>query len=171
MTHVNEYRLRPGDVLDFVLRLTRRETLRPYRLIPGDQLRIDSLIDDHLTEVLVVQADTRTMNPTVRQSVIDRAMEQDPVAARSEYFAEFRTDIGSFLDSDSIERSIEVGRLERPPQVDVKYFAFCDPSGGAHDAIRQRMLASVQVVELGFGDGIVDIDGGKEQTSVLFHGV
>lgn len=83
--------------------------------------------------VLVVQADTRTMNPTVRQSVIDRAMEADPVAAQSEYFAEFRSDIGSFLDRESIERAIEVGRQERPPQPDIQYVAFVDPSGGRAD--------------------------------------
>jgi hypothetical protein len=85
--------------------------------------------------ILVVQADTRTMNPTVRQSVIDRAMEADPAAAQSEYYAQFRNDIGSFLDRDSIERSIEVGRLERPPQPGIQYVAFCDPSGGAHDSM------------------------------------
>jgi Terminase large subunit, T4likevirus-type, N-terminal len=85
--------------------------------------------------VLVVQAPTRTMNPNVSQSIIDTAFERDPVNASAEYMAEFRSDVGSFLDSDSIERAIEVGRQERPPQGDVKYFAFCDPSGGAHDAM------------------------------------
>jgi hypothetical protein len=85
--------------------------------------------------VLVVQAPTTTMNPSVPQSVIDRAMEADPVAAQAEYFAQFRSDVGSFLDSDAIDRSIEVGRLERPPQPGVSYVAFCDPSGGSHDAM------------------------------------
>jgi hypothetical protein len=84
--------------------------------------------------VLVVQADTRTMNPTVSQSVIDRAMEADPVAASAEYLAEFRSDVGSFLDSDAIERAIETGRRERAPQPQVQYVAFADPSGGAHDS-------------------------------------
>ena len=84
--------------------------------------------------VLVIQADTRMMNPSVPQSVIDRAMELDPVAATAEYLAQFRSDVGSFLDSDLIERAIEVGRRERAPLGSAHYRAFCDPSGGAHDA-------------------------------------
>lgn len=86
-------------------------------------------------DVLVLKADTRTMNSTVPQSVIDRAFEADPANASAEYLAEFRSDVDSFLDRDAIERSIEVGRLERPPQPDLRYFGFCDPSGGAHDAM------------------------------------
>ncbi len=84
--------------------------------------------------VLVIQADTRTMNPSVPQSVIDRAMELDPVAATAEYLAQFRSDVGSFLDTDLIERAIEPGRRERAPLPFHIYDAFADPSGGAHDA-------------------------------------
>lgn len=86
------------------------------------------------SSVLVVQADTRTMNPTVPQSVIDRAMEADSVAASAEYLSQFRSDVGTFLDSDLIERAVERGRRERAPLKGVSYVAFCDPSGGAHDA-------------------------------------
>ena len=74
------------------------------------------------------------MNPSVPQSVIDRAMELDPIAAQAEYFAQFRSDVGSFLDSDLIERSIEPGRRERAPLASVPYVAFADPSGGSHDS-------------------------------------
>jgi hypothetical protein len=84
--------------------------------------------------VLVIQAETRTMNPSVPQSVIDRAMETDPIAAQAEYFAVFRSDVGSFLDSDLIERAVEVGRRERAPVKAVHYWAFTDPSGGSHDS-------------------------------------
>jgi hypothetical protein len=84
--------------------------------------------------ILVVQADTRTMNPSVPQSVIDRAFEQDPVNASAEYLAQFRSDVGSFLDGDLIERAIETGRRERAPIEAVHYWAFTDPSGGSHDS-------------------------------------
>lgn len=84
--------------------------------------------------VLVIQADTRTMNPTVSQSVIDRAMELDPMAASAEYLAQFRSDVGTFLDADVIERAIEPNRRERAPVKNISYTAFCDPSGGAHDS-------------------------------------
>jgi hypothetical protein len=83
---------------------------------------------------LVIQADTRTMNPSVHQSVIDRAMEIDPLAGQAEYFAHFRSDVGSFLDGDLIERAIEPGRRERAPLASVTYSGFVDPSGGSHDA-------------------------------------
>ena len=33
------------------------------------------------------------------------------------------------------------------------------------------MLAAVKVVELGLGDGVVDVDGGEEEGAVLLHGV
>ncbi len=84
--------------------------------------------------VLIVQADTRTMNSTVPQSVIDRAMESDAQAARSEWFAEFRNDLSSFLDLDLIERAVEPGVRERPPLRNHTYMAFTDPSGGSHDS-------------------------------------
>lgn len=84
--------------------------------------------------ILVVQADTRTMNPTVPQRVIDEAMERDPIAASAEYLAQFRSDVGSFLDVDLIERAIERGRRERAAQDRFRYVAFTDPSGGAHDS-------------------------------------
>ena len=35
--------------------------------------------------ILVWQADTRTMNPTVAQRVVDEAMDRDPASAAAEY--------------------------------------------------------------------------------------
>jgi len=61
-------------------------------------------------------------------------MELDPIAASAEYLAQFRSDVGSFLDSDLIERAIEPGRRERAPLAGIQYVAFCDPSGGSHDS-------------------------------------
>ena len=43
--------------------------------------------------------------------------------------------------------------------------------GGTHDTIGKRVLASVQVIELGLGDGVVDVEGGEKKRSGLFHGV
>jgi hypothetical protein len=86
------------------------------------------------SSVLVIQADTRTMNSTVPQSVIDRAMELDPMAASAEYLAQFRSDVGSFLDLDLIERAVSAGVRERPSLRNQTYMAFADPSGGSHDS-------------------------------------
>ncbi|HET6884173.1 MAG TPA: polysaccharide biosynthesis/export family protein [Pirellulales bacterium] len=55
--HVPEYRLRVGDVLDFIFRLTREETPRAYRLKVGDRLRIELLTDPDLASEVEIQVD------------------------------------------------------------------------------------------------------------------
>ena len=85
--------------------------------------------------VLVVQADSRTMNPTLAAKVVDAAYARDPVSAAAEYGADFRSDISGFLDDDWIERAIDTDRpAELPPQPELRYHAFADPSGGRRDA-------------------------------------
>jgi len=44
-------------------------------------------------DILVWMADTGTMNPTVPQALIDRAMRRDASSASAEYGAEFRNDL------------------------------------------------------------------------------
>jgi len=83
--------------------------------------------------VLVAQAPSRTMNPTLSQAVIDDAMRDDPEAARAEFLAEFRGDISTFLDAELIERATRSKPLELPPRQGVQYFAFVDPNGGGAD--------------------------------------
>ncbi len=85
--------------------------------------------------VLVVQADTRTMNPTVPQSVIDRAYERDAISAAAEYGAEFRRDIEAFISPEAVEACVVPGRRELPPTSDFQYVAFTDPSGGSQDSM------------------------------------
>jgi len=55
--HVPEYRLRVGDALEFIYRLTRVESSKPYELNVGDRVRVESLIDDTLDRELVIQPD------------------------------------------------------------------------------------------------------------------
>ncbi|HEV3023431.1 MAG TPA: polysaccharide biosynthesis/export family protein [Pirellulales bacterium] len=57
LRHVDQYRLRVDDELEFVFRLTRTETSRPYQLNVGDEIRIESLSDATLNRDLVVQPD------------------------------------------------------------------------------------------------------------------
>ena len=85
--------------------------------------------------ILVWQADTRTMNPTVRQSVIDEAMELDPARAAAEYGAEFRRDIESLINIEAVRACVSPGFFERAPQPNMPYQAFCDPSGGSADSM------------------------------------
>jgi hypothetical protein len=84
---------------------------------------------------LVWQADTRTMNPTVPQRVIDEATERDPASAAAEYGAQFRTDVESFVNREAVEACVTLGVRERAPVSGFTYSAFVDPSGGSADSM------------------------------------
>src|SRR5438309_1207681 len=58
-------------------------------------------VDD--PDVLVVAGASQQFNPTLDSSVIERARASDPEAARAEWDAEFRSDIGALLDDQTIE--------------------------------------------------------------------
>ncbi len=72
---------------------------------------------------LVWRAPSLLMNPTLSPEVIDRAHEADPTAVQSEWFAEFRSDLQSFVDPDVIEAAIDPGVYKRPrvPNVNSSY--------------------------------------------------
>jgi hypothetical protein len=85
--------------------------------------------------VLVAKAPSRTMNPTLPQRVIDRAVEADPEAASAEYFAEFRGDIDVCFSREAIEACVATEVIVRAPLAGVSYRAFVDSSGGSSDAM------------------------------------
>ena len=86
-------------------------------------------------DVLVVQADTRAMNPLVPQTVLDRAYADDEAVASAEYGAQFRRDVESFVAHDVVDACVVAGRRELPPVSGLRYHAFVDPSGGSQDAM------------------------------------
>lgn len=83
--------------------------------------------------VLVAQAPSLTMNPTLDPAIVEDAMREDPEAARAEYLAEFRGDISSFLDIELVERASRSKPLILPPSEREQYHAFVDPNGGGAD--------------------------------------
>jgi hypothetical protein len=88
-------------------------------------------------DVLVVQGATAVFNPTIDRRTVDRAIEDDPEAGRSEWLAEFRGDLSSLLEDELIDDAVDRGRpLELPPRSELrgKYVAFTDASAGRHDA-------------------------------------
>jgi hypothetical protein len=85
--------------------------------------------------ILVAKGTTRTFNPSLPQSVIDRAMESDPARAAAEYMAEFRRDIEGFVNIEAVRACVSAGIFERPPQRAMTYFGFVDPSGGSSDSM------------------------------------
>ena len=101
--------------------------------------------------ILVWQAETRAMNPTVSRIVIETAYLRDRAAASAEYGAQFRTDIESFLDVEIIEACVVVGRHELPFNSSHTYIGFCDPSGGRADSFSMavaHMEGSKAVLDL-----------------------
>jgi hypothetical protein len=83
-------------------------------------------------DVLVIQAPTRVLNPTIPQEIIDRALEEDPAGARAEWLAEFRDDIGGWLSVEIIEAAVDRGITVRPPAtLHQTYRAAADPAGGS----------------------------------------
>ncbi len=98
-------------------------------------------------EVLVIQAPTRALNPTIPKEIIDRALEEDPAGASAEWLAEFRDDIGGWLAVEMIEAAVDRGLTVRPPaSLHHSYRAGCDPSGGSG---RDTFTAAVAHVENG----------------------
>jgi hypothetical protein len=87
------------------------------------------------SDVLVWQAPTRAMNPSVPQSFIDAHLAEDPARAAAEYLAQFRSDIEGFVSREAVEATVVAGRFELPPAPRGGYVAFVDPSGGSADSM------------------------------------
>jgi hypothetical protein len=85
--------------------------------------------------VLVVQASTVTMHPTVDVDYIASKYEEDPIGAPAEYGGEFRTSIEGFVSQEVVDAAIIHGRHELPPQANVAYSAFIDTSGGSSESM------------------------------------
>lgn len=85
--------------------------------------------------VLVFQASTETMNPTISQSFLAREKKRDPASFRSEYLAQFRTDIAGALEMAWIAAALTLPNLDRLRSVHARpYRAFGDMSGGRSDS-------------------------------------
>ena len=85
-------------------------------------------------KVLVAQAASQTMNPTLSQEYIDDAYNEDNAGAAAEFGAEFRRDIEGFTSIERVENCIANGIAERFPNKGQKSYGFVDPSGGSKDA-------------------------------------
>jgi hypothetical protein len=85
--------------------------------------------------VLIAQAASRDLNPTLSEAVVARALARDEPAARAEYLGQFRDDIAAFIDRERVLACVESGVFERPPVKGVRYISFTDPSGGSSDSM------------------------------------
>ena len=86
---------------------------------------------DDSESVLVVQADTMTLNPAFDHREIERAYNDDPVSAAAEYGAQFRTDVSGFISREVVDGCTVVDRHELAPVAGVSYSGFVDFAGGS----------------------------------------
>jgi hypothetical protein len=84
--------------------------------------------------ILVAHAPSRTLNPSLPQRVVDRALEKDRIRATAEYLSEFRSDVEGFVALEVVESCVG-GYREMLPAAGVTYNGFVDPSGGSEDAM------------------------------------
>jgi len=114
----------PGSLLAVVSSpyARRGELWRTYRTHHGN---------DDSESVLVVQADTLTLNPAFDKREIERAYADDPVSAAAEYGGMFRSDVASFVPHEVIESCTVPGRHELAPVPGVSYSGFIDFAGGS----------------------------------------
>jgi hypothetical protein len=82
-------------------------------------------------EKLVWQAATRVMNPTLPAEIIEQALVEDREAALSEWEAEWRADISSYIERELVDSLLIPGRYVLAPVAGMQYKGFADPSGGS----------------------------------------
>jgi hypothetical protein len=98
--------------------------------------------------VLSAHGTWREWNPTLPESVVERALSRDPIKARCEFFGEFRTDVTGFISRELIESAVDRGISERPPAPDVTYHCFVDAASGLdHSQDGDRFALAIGHVE------------------------
>jgi hypothetical protein len=88
--------------------------------------------------IIVWNADSRSLNPSLPERIVERAYEEDAAVAASEYGRDgrvvFRSDVAAFLDPEAVRAVTVADRRELPPTPGIAYKAFTDPSGGRQDS-------------------------------------
>jgi hypothetical protein len=87
-------------------------------------------------QTLVIQAESRALNPVLSQAEIDAALQEDPEAAKADYLSEWRDAIAGYLSRDLIDAAVEEGVTHRPydPRHAGRYASFIDASSGQADS-------------------------------------
>ena len=80
---------------------------------------------------IVVQSDSRGLNPSLRQSVVDKAFETDAEAAAAEFGGQFRQALSGYISRETIERLVDRGVHERQPLPGIAYHCFVDAASGS----------------------------------------
>jgi hypothetical protein len=117
--------------------------------------------------VLVWKSSTTDLNSTYRQDVIDRAMLKDPSKARTEYYAEFRDDLETFVSLELISRAVVPGRVSVPYDARFVYHAFCDPSELVKSGDSMTFCISHYAAGKAVVDRLVEVRPPSDPTAVV----
>jgi hypothetical protein len=102
-------------------------------------------------DVLVIKAPSIVLNPTLDQSIIDQALADDPSANASEWLAEWRDDLSSYIPRALIEAAIDAGMVVRPYDPQCRYTSFIDASSGQQDsftcAVAHKATGDVAILD------------------------
>jgi hypothetical protein len=101
-------------------------------------------------DVLVIQAASKLLNPTLDDEEIERDLQDDYAAARAEWFAEWRDDVAGWLPLEIIRAAIDTGVTVRPPLLNQRiiYRSGVDPSGGQKDSFCCAITHSEGAIEV-----------------------
>jgi hypothetical protein len=106
----------------------------PYRKKGLLYQRYNNHFGQDKDRVLVIQAETRLLNPDISQEDIDADYEDDPASAKAEWGALFRDDLEDYVPPEVIRACTVKDCFELPYVFPGHYFAFVDPSGGSRDS-------------------------------------
>jgi hypothetical protein len=115
--------------------------------------------------ILTWQAASKVMNPSIPDHIIEEARADDPEAALSEWDAQFRSDVASFIDPEVVRACIDLGCRERPFDAKNRYSAFVDPSGGSSDSM--TMAIAHREGEITVLDVLREVGAPFDPTSVV----
>ncbi len=85
-------------------------------------------------QILVANGPTQLFNPTIRQSIIDRAYEDDPQVAAAEWGGQFRNDLESYISPEIVDACTARGVYQLDYRPGVNDIAHTDASGGRQDS-------------------------------------
>ena len=106
--------------------------------------------------ILIAQGGTRAFNPLYPQVTIDAALSEDYARNAAEFLGEFRSDLQSFVDRETLEACVTFGCRERAPIQGMRYYGFLDAAGGSRTDSMCLAVGHRQ-------DGIVIVDCLRER--------
>jgi hypothetical protein len=83
---------------------------------------------------LVIQAESRQLNPTLSKSFIKSQLSEDYEKNKAEYLSIWRQDVSQFLNAEAIDNSVVPERKFLPPLKENRYIGFVDASSGSRQS-------------------------------------